>query len=43
MKNQIEIFIASDHAGFKLKNKILESDYFKDKPKFDCKRFRYSF
>ena len=31
MKNQTEIYIASDHAGFKLKSKILES-YFKDKP-----------
>ena len=31
MKNQTEIYIASDHAGFKLKSKILEL-YFKDKP-----------
>jgi len=31
LKNQTEIYIASDHAGFKLKSKILES-YFKDKP-----------
>ncbi len=33
MKNQTEIFIASDHAGFKLKSKILEL-YFHDKPNF---------
>ena len=33
MKNQIEILIASDHAGFKLKTKILKS-FFKDKPQF---------
>ena len=36
MKNQIEILIASDHAGFKLKTKILES-FFKDKPQFVVK------
>ena len=36
MKNQIEILIASDHAGFKLKTKILES-FFKGKPQFNVK------
>jgi ribose 5-phosphate isomerase B len=36
MKNQTEILIASDHAGFKLKTKILES-FFKDKPQFVVK------
>ena len=36
MKNQIEILIASDHAGFKLKTKILKS-FFKDKPQFVVK------
>ena len=36
MKNQIEILIASDHGGFKLKTKILES-FFKDKPQFIVK------
>lgn len=36
MKKKIEIYIASDHAGFKLKSKILES-YFKDKPNMTIK------
>jgi len=36
MKNQIEILIASDHGGFKLKTKILET-FFKDKPQFIVK------
>ena len=36
MKNQTEIYIASDHAGFKLKSKILEL-YFIDKPNFIIK------
>ncbi len=36
MKNQTEIYIASDHAGFKLKCKILEL-YFIDKPNFIIK------
>ena len=31
MKKKIDIYIASDHGGFKLKSKILDS-YFKDKP-----------
>tara|TARA_B100000787_G_C16185787_1_gene294570 strand:+ start:1797 stop:2231 length:435 start_codon:yes stop_codon:yes gene_type:complete len=36
LKNQTEIYIASDHAGFKLKSKILEL-YFIDKPNFIIK------
>ncbi|MDA1284116.1 MAG: ribose 5-phosphate isomerase B [Proteobacteria bacterium] len=36
LKKKIEIYIASDHAGFKLKSKILES-YFKDKPNMTIK------
>ncbi len=36
MKNQTEIYISSDHAGFKLKSKILEL-YFIDKPNFIIK------
>jgi|TARA_B110000114_G_scaffold174429_1_gene202979 ribose 5-phosphate isomerase B len=36
LKNQTEIYIASDHAGFKLKCKILEL-YFIDKPNFIIK------